>query len=790
MKKTVVSIVMCAICTCSAFAATRGSDAVLRGTNNVQNNRNSGNISSRVATTTNVAPRAVLSRNVGTRTRDVVAGTARSAQTRTIKSARTATSNVSTRGAIISKVNSARPSRSAVKKSTARAGMLNVDIFNTNKSNVSVFDADYEKCQTAYFTCMDQFCALQNESYRRCICSSKLETVKSRERALSQTSTQLQDFKDLNIDAILKTPAEVKAMLSATEGEVKLSQSRDKSQSMKKLTAISSVLESTRQNAMSTSGQLDVGGDIKQIWNTTDLISGANIANLTGESLYNAVHSQCAELVKEQCSSDKALSMVMSAYGMYIENDCATILAALDKQANNANTAIRQTNREMMTARLENYDSHNSAAINECIAGVRENLTADTACGTDYVHCLDLTGRFLNKNTGEPIYTANFYELNNQVSLSGDVLTNATNAKLVNELNRKKEFAKKTLETCRDIADQVWEEFLRQAITEIYQGQQSKIRQVKNECMDIVNKCYDETTAQLRDYSNIEEQMLLGARLELSEEMCAEKMATCSNLYGGGSTGLQLLIEEMHKITNQKISQNCFDTLKEYAQKLCRVPGSDTLHGYPYGCRVYTPGDIFYATHPECTYIHDPTYSGGDLERPADAELEIIGVNTSGMENRICWDNRIYRNCNDNYFLWRGKCYNCPEGYVCRDNIARPVSWAGCGNYIGSLYQKMVIYALQYCVRPSEANDTIPSEVLGDVNMLMDTVRSDMASVLAEDCERYGGEWVRDFAKANEETCEPAEGIEKNMTFYNETNANLCWGLCKKKATEENGDEP
>ena len=152
--------------------------------------------------------------------------------------------------------------------------------------------------------------------------------------------------------------------------------------------------------------------------------------------------------------------------------------------------------------------------------------------------------------------------------------------------------------------------------------------------------------------------------------------------------------------------------------------------------------------------------------------------------------NRIYRNCNDNYFLWRGKCYNCPEGYVCRDNIARPVSWAGCGNYIGSLYQKMVIYALQYCVRPSEANDTIPSEVLGDVNMLMDTVRSDMASVLAEDCARYGGEWVRDFAKANEETCEPAEGIEKNMTFYNETNANLCWGLCKKKATEENGDEP
>lgn len=113
---------------------------------------------------------------------------------------------------------------------------------------------------------------------------------------------------------------------------------------------------------------------------------------------------------------------------------------------------------------------------------------------------------------------------------------------------------------------------------------------------------------------------------------------------------------------------------------------------------------------------------------------------------------------------------------------------AQCGNYIGSLYQKMVVYALQYCVRPSEANNEIPNEVLGYVNQLMDTVRSDMASVLAADCEKYDGEWVRDFAKKDEESCEPAAGgVEKNTIFYNETNANLCWGLCKKK-TDQGGN--
>ncbi len=787
MKKAIVSIVMCAFCACSALAAGRGADAVSRGTTTVQG-RSSNNVSSRSATTKVVTPRAVSSRSATVKTRGD-ATRVQTAQTRVARTGRKVASNSMARGAITAAASAMRPARSA--RATARAATTTI---------ASVFDEGYEDCQTAYFTCMDQFCALQNDTYRRCICSSKLETVKARERALSQTSTQLQDFKDLNIDAILKTPAEVKAMLTASEGEEAYSNTRDKSQSMKQITAISNVLQKTRKNAMSTSGQLDAGGDIKQIWTTTDLISGANIANLTGESLYNAVHSQCAELVRDQCTSDHALNIVMSAYGMYIENDCATLLSALDKQSTSANTAIRQTNREMMIARLENYDAHNSAAINECIAGVRESLTADTACGANYVHCLDLTGRYLNRATGEPIYSANFYELDGQVSLAGDVLTSATNVKIVAELNRKKEFAKKQLETCRDIADEVWDEFMRQAITEIYQGQQAKIRQVKNECMDVVNQCYDKTTQQLRDYSNIEEQSLLGDRLELSEEMCEEKMNTCSNLYGGGATGLQLLVEEMRKITDQKIAQNCLASLKEYASKLCRVPGSDTLHSYPYGCRIYTPGDILYATDPACTYINNPSYDKIDKIRPDNPsvtsyELDDIWTQITGslgvIGNYMCWENRTYESCNDGYWLYGGKCYVCPDNYECSGGEirARGATASQCGDYVGSLYQKMVVYALQYCVRPSEANNTIPNEVLGNVNMMMDSIRVDMAAELAKECDRIGGEWVTDFEKASPDSCDPKNPEDKNVDFYDETNASLCWGLCKAKPEEESDDQ-
>ena len=371
-------------------------------------------------------------------------------------------------------------------------------------------------------------------------------------------------------------------MVNASEGELAITE--DNSASAQKLAGISEVLTSSKSQALTTLGTLDIAGDINQIWATTNLASGENIANLTGEPLYNAVHAQCVDLVASSCPSQSTLNMVVSAYGMYIENDCTLLMNALNSQKVQANQSIRETEREMNVARLENYNAHNSTSINDCIAQVRTDITADTACGADYVHCLDITGRYLNRDTGEPIYSPDFYQLENQISLDGDVLTNATNRLIVAELNSKRIYAARGLETCRDIADEVWDEFVRQAIVEIYQGQQEKIRDVKNECLDVVNTCYDEQSNSLKDFSNIKEELLLGSRLELSEELCEEKLYACSNLYGDpNGNGLELLITAMHEITDQKIAKECRALLEAFATDTCAVPSNDTLNSYPYG---------------------------------------------------------------------------------------------------------------------------------------------------------------------------------------------------------------
>ena len=770
--------------TTSSSKAIQNQSTSTTGRSNTSNivNRTSSTISARTSTTPTIATQS-SARSATTINRSAVP-----TSTTTNATARNAANTNVVRSASIQRTSLTQSEKTA--RNAARAAVVS--------TATNTFGTGYNACRDAYFTCMDQFCATANETYRRCICSSRLPEIQEKERALSQTSDQLQDFTNLNIEVINKTAQEVNAMITASEGEQAIK--TDESDSAKTLSGISDVLSANKSKSLSTLGTLDIAGDINQIWATTDLTSGGNIANLTGEALYNAVHKQCVDLVSESCNSSATLNMVISAYGMYIENDCTTLSNSLETKKNQANSTIRETEREMNLARLDNYNAHNSTEINDCIAQVRKDITAETACGEDYVHCLDITGLYLNRDTGEPIYSQNFYQLQNLTSLSGDVLTNPTNRLLVAELNRKRAFAEKGLSTCQDIADEVWDEFMRQAITEIYQGQQEKIRTVKNECLEVVNNCYDTQSDSLKDFSNIKEELLLGSRLELSEEMCKEKLYACSNLYGDpNGDGLDLLIAEMSNITDQKIAQECKPLLEAFAQDTCKVSNTDSLHDFPYGCRVYAPGEQKYASIWACNQLQwiNSSSSGTAIE-----------PDNSGPF--ACNTIKRYRSCNYGYYLavrtsegWKYNaeptegnfCQVCPAGYMCNGGTSAPtdVSSSGldCGDtYPGSLYQKMVKYATQVCVRPSDLDLittgqlSIPTTVLSDVNSVMDSIKAQMSQELSEECERLGGSWV-DFpwTDTDYDGNHDATGYKTLKAFYDESGADKNWGYCADKTS-------
>lgn len=721
--------------------------------------------------------------------------------TRPVSSSRATTNNIvqrkTTARTASTKIVTGRNNTQQSTKARSAAKTVNVSRAATSVKT-RTFDTNYNSCRDAYFTCMDQFCATANETYRRCVCSSKLKNIQDQERLLSQTSDSLKDFESLNIDSISKNSKEVKAMLSASEGESAIK--KDTSASANTLQNISSVLSDSKSKSLSTQGKLDAGGDIKQIWSTTNLIGGSDIANLTGESLFNAVHAQCAELVESSCQGSD-FKMVSSAYGMYIENDCALLENNLKGKRNSANSAIRQTRQKMQDARYENYNAHNSASINECIANVRQDILANTACGTNYVHCLDFSGKYLNITTGEPIYSSEFYQIENQISLSGDVLKNSKNASFVSALNKKRSFANKSLDLCQDDADEVWNEFLRQALVEIYQKQQQSVKTVKEECLQVVNECYLKQSSQLKQLTNNSSKINTGQTLELSEEMCSDKLSTCSNLYGGGPDGLKLLVETMTGITNATIEQGCADQLTEFAKNICAVPDNDSLHSYPYGCRKYAPGESIFARKELCNTTLVNPFSKSEILTTAKANY------ANALYTKMCINRayvKKYTSCKPNYYLYNEnegsgltnyspnkatECRACPDTYICVGGKEEPTQLGGttqelyntCGQYyIGSLYQQFAIYALQNCRRPSDKSKVLSETLIMEIDKVLQTVRSQIASSLSKECENQNGVWVNvPWADKDSNGQHDQNGDSLHINFYTVTGANTLWGYCK-----------
>ena len=730
-----------------------------------------------------------------------------------------------TQRASTKEIQKTKVSRSAISKTVssrtkatntiaARVGTSAKRVSRAATTNVSprTFGSDYNTCRDAYFTCMDQFCANQNDSYRRCVCSSRLQSIQGKERSLSQTSESLQDFHDFNIDSISKTAEEVKAMQSATAGEQAIKE--DNSASATTLKNIKDVLKTTRSKALSTNGTLDIGGDIKSVWQTTDLIQGYDIANLSGEALYNAVHAQCSGLVAEQCVSSD-LKIVASAYGMYIENDCALLSANVDSKVSEANAAIRASRHEMQDARLENYDAHNSLSLNDCIANVRKDITANSACGENYVHCLDFTGKYLNATTGEPIYSVDFYGLENQLSLSGDVLKNSKNTAVVTLLKTKQPYAQLSLDLCRDVATNVWDEFLRQAITEIYQRQRERVQKVKQECLNVVNKCYLNKSETLKEYSEGTASITSRQTLELSEELCSEKLTTCSNLYGGGADGMETLIATMTKITDNTIAQDCPTLLQTYIEKKCAVSANDSTHAIPYGCRFYAPGEARYARVPDCNKKLGNPFEYSDIITDPVDQTEIEQLFSCAIPNgtnsciSINGTNITYTGCNAGYYLYEltttnptcpsvigdsyatpdtaSACCKCPETHLCYGDKNAPIAindslYKNCGsNYVGSLYQMLTVYALNNCTRTSNEEGLLPDIVLADVDKAMTTVRASLLKELATECESLNGVWMEQpWQDSNADGYHDITGDVALKTFYDTTHTHKLWGYCKK----------
>ena len=529
--------------------------------------------------------------------------------------------------------------RSAVDKSgkmikagghLSRAGKSRVTaIFN----DVTKIGGGYASCRDAYATCMDQFCANADDTYRRCFCSDKFMDLRDTMDNLNEALGLLSDFQNNNLNAINKTAAEVNAMYSSTIGENAIK--KDTSASQKMLDSIGDILsgKKTKSKSYSTNstslGVLDFGSlsDLGDIWSSSgsglfNTNSADSLSGLEGQALYKRAGAQCADVVGTSCTGDSMFNLASSAYSVMVTQDCNLLEKTVNAKRESVMQTVRQAEKVLREARLEEYRAHNSQDVNECLNKVEEAMTNNMACGPNYEKCLDYTGLYINASTGEPIY----HELFNLTSISpnlGDADVITANPKWNEFFENKKDRANTALDTCRSLADEVWTEYKRMTIIKIAQAQDDKIEAVKDTCVNVIKECYnttDGTLAELNSESDDSKYDTSANRAVAVRGMCYDKVVACASLYGGDpdgceydravrkikakgdkKCGLQSLLSYVDAVDSSKIAKGCETSLSEYAHELCgpertsSTSSSDTEDDkkyYPMGCADMSRGDL------------------------------------------------------------------------------------------------------------------------------------------------------------------------------------------------------
>ena len=434
--------------------------------------------------------------------------------------------------------------------------------------------AEYEKCKTTYFSCMDQFCTLKNDDYRRCSCSDRVFDMIEQRKTLESANEQLTEFTE-GLEAVGMTAAQAMAMKQASEGENALT--TDKSASKALLQAIMNSISGKDSNVggkYSDLNSINISFDTANAFGLSD--AGQAIAAYNGVALYSAVYPQCRQAVKDDCT-DASLQRAVTAYLMAIEQDCNTVQTAIGTTQKQLKSAVREGDAMLDLARVENRQKHNSSNLTTCINEIEAAILSEQVCGKNYHKCLD-NGEYIDVTTGKPIAGvvdfANLGKLLNfadGVDASKQKLSKLSNNRtfVQNFENRYKQFAEPAMDKCVELADVAWADYLDKALLDIYYAQQAKVNEIKQACFDFVSSCYinadKSITAAMQSLTTGNEITINPDKIALTDKMCSEYVASCDGMFGGnGTNGIIAEYINVQKDADmlascRAVAKQCFD---------------------------------------------------------------------------------------------------------------------------------------------------------------------------------------------------------------------------------------
>ncbi|MBQ8041886.1 MAG: hypothetical protein IJ273_00995 [Alphaproteobacteria bacterium] len=542
----------------------RERDKNTQRTNAIQSDTKRG-----TTTTKNTDDKTVSARTTSTNIQSRVATNKNRVVTRdkTPKTPNISRTAISTRNAPQNNIGTSRtsktPTRNITRSATAARTATRDDILSRN----------FSKCRDVFHSCMDEFCANKDSQLRRCACSSRANEFEYAKRQLAQAEDKLLDFSERLI-TVNMDKEDVTAMNQATEGELAFA-ADDKSESKKLLDQIAKKLNTSfnDSNFDNNLNAINLSLNTDSAFDNVDSLMGSATTTKSGTDLYVSALPVCREMAMEVCSPDE-LEIAESGYQMSIEQDCNTVAKSYQSQTEQTRNKVFESGALLDMSRLDIHQQRNSDDILTCKRKMLDALSDTSVCGDGLGKCLDTSGRYIDPTTGTAFLTQDLSDLGKLITRpSGEqTWTSAPgNDKFISFLETKKTFLEPAMEKCQDIADNVWDSFIEDALAQIKLAQEKKLEEVRQscttltaECLSAANKTIQEFDARALSIFGIEADKTVNAMCENVKTACnalfentTDKDTTESEWIGGMSQIATEITHDTIMHTCREVGRNC-----------------------------------------------------------------------------------------------------------------------------------------------------------------------------------------------------------------------------------------
>ncbi|MCL2629297.1 MAG: ATP-grasp domain-containing protein [Alphaproteobacteria bacterium] len=377
-------------------------------------------------------------------------------------------------------------------------------------------------CVARYEECMDQFCNIIDDRQQRCSCSANIQNYQAAEEQLKRANQELNNVAQ-NIRYIGLSAEEIHTLFTETEAELAMRNVTDTTINRSLLQEIEDMIMGATTNLAGNvqrgqGGVFDITFDFDSDMDLTEMFGGfgtTNIANLRGQKLRDAAAKKCKPILDDCQRQNVRSEQVIASFDLRVEKDCIEYEQTLRRMNDSVANNIRAAQTMLQRARLTVLHDQNELDFKGCVQALDHCVLEDTACGRNYIRCLDPSRRFLDE-TGKVIFGSNLPLIRNNfigaVDAGGTIIpmNEWRNQPIINNLKENKVGVPGQSGMCADVMkrcrrltfpgpsggtyredNEVIKAFMARAINQMNVSASRVVSDFASRCLQEVGTCYN-----------------------------------------------------------------------------------------------------------------------------------------------------------------------------------------------------------------------------------------------------------------------------------------------------------